>query len=376
MHSRLSPSSAAQWIFCPGSIRMQEGTKVEKSPEAMDGETAHDLGALALKYGFRPDQIDSDLPKQINGMWHPEPAVEPTVVTDEIIDAVRVYVAAVQATTGLSINEAVLIEEKINIPLVHEFCFGTSDVVDTDSELSIWDLKFGWGIVEAYMNWQLIVYALGFIDRGGWEKINLTIVQPRAPHRDGPVRTWSISREKLLSFVPQIKAAASEALSDDPRIVTGSHCKNCKAMYSCLANQQAGLGAMEISHRVSSPQVSGDQLGYELAVLRRANDLVTQRLKATEALVMAKCKNGDGVPGWTIENNMGALSWNPKQQGEIQSVADMYGVAINKPKSLITPTQAIKAGIPRDIVTMYSTKKSGLAKLVSMDKLTIAFGGK
>ena len=65
-----------------------------------------------------------------------------------------------------------------------------------EKTLYVTDLKYGYEIVEPFENWQALAYAAGVAALPGMvpDKVVITIVQPRAPHRRGPIRTWSCCR--------------------------------------------------------------------------------------------------------------------------------------------------------------------------------------
>lgn len=383
-HSKLSPSSAAQWVACPGSVQMQERFPEDgDSQDSLDGKAAHDLAAVALEYRNEGDGINANMIDQINDFYQPSPSIKTVPVTDEILVAVRFYVETVRSVIRSAPMRAVinlLIERRVNIPIIHHECFGTPDAVWYDESrqiLHIWDLKFGWGIVEAFRNWQMLCYALGFLDFP-FVQVHIHIVQPRAPHLDGRARTWVLSRDELLKlYSPQLQSAAFRAMIPDAALQTGDHCRNCDALHACVPAQQSCLNALEVAGRASSPMIPPEQLGYELMILTRAYEIIKHRKKAVESTALALDRKGTPIPGWTREHNIGKLEWNPGKDEEVRAAAEMFGINVDKPPALLTPTQAITAGMPEDIIKMYSSKKPGSAKLVptNLDKLALIFGG-
>lgn len=356
-HSRLAPSSAEQWINCPASVALQEQHPEDKdSQDALDGQDAHALGACRLGGG---SEVVLSNP------------------TDEVERAVQIYVAAV---LSVSKGGLVNVERRVDIGIVHPECFGTPDVWwhDTINDvLHVWDFKFGWGIVEAIRNWQLVLYALGISTTVQFKTVELHIVQPRPFHNDGPVRTWRISRGELYDWLPAAKFAAQKVMSSYADCKTGRHCRHCSALYACDTAAQAVLYAIDVSGRATAPTPSPERIGFELTVLRRAEEMIKHRLKATEASALSMCKMGTTIPGWTQEYGAGRVNWKDGQADQVRAMAGLYGAVLDKPLELITPTQAIHAGLPEEIVKMYTEKKPGAAKMVpiNFDKLQIAFGG-
>ncbi len=362
-HSRLSPSSAGIWVNCPGAVILQEQHPGKSDNlTRVDGDTAHVLGSQALSCGVSAAGVTAARPE---GASTADPVVLPGV-TDEIVDAVRVYVDSVRAIVGPT--PPVRTEYRVGICGVHPDCFGTMDAwwYDADSHVvHIWDLKYGWGIVEAVNNWQLLMYAIGHDAVFSTSaEYHLHIVQPRAPHREGPVRTWKLSANELIKYRAIAHDAALVALSDNPMVNTGPHCRYCSALYACEAADKAVLFAVDVSDSASAPTPELEQLGRKLLVLRRAAEIVKHQLAAVEQVAMAMCSAGKTVPGWDREVSAGRLEWDAGRTDNFTQIAALCGVDIFKPPALKTPTQVVKAGVPKELVAQYSKRKAGAAKLV------------
>ena len=50
-HAKLSPSSAARWMTCPGSVTLSEGIKDVSSSNASEGTMMHAFAAKCLETG-------------------------------------------------------------------------------------------------------------------------------------------------------------------------------------------------------------------------------------------------------------------------------------------------------------------------------------
>ena len=101
--------------------------------------------------------------------------------------------------------------------------------------LYIEDLKYGYGIVEPEMNWQLIGYAIGQCVRVdklyGYRprNISLTIHQPRPFHEKGRVRTWVITIQELMERYNEICDRMKQYVDGSKELATGPACKYCTA---------------------------------------------------------------------------------------------------------------------------------------------------
>jgi hypothetical protein len=131
-------------------------------------------------------------------------------------------------------------ETRLDISHVHPKLYGTGDaciVKVARKTLVTGDFKYGVGIaVDAKDNEQLMTYAIGqrhLYRHHNIKKVILVIVQPRAYHRDGPVRSHELAVEELDAFEAQLRKDA--ARTDDPGAPTaaGDHCRFCPAAYRC-----------------------------------------------------------------------------------------------------------------------------------------------
>lgn len=131
-HSRVSPSSAGQWVYCTGMVEMIKDLDNPASDSAIEGDTAH---WLASKLITEPYLGDSDMigTKAPNGH----------IIDKDMFDYISPYVRDVISLAG---NHTVHIEKSIQIPRVHDEAYGTPDCWYFDSAndiLYIWDLKYG-----------------------------------------------------------------------------------------------------------------------------------------------------------------------------------------------------------------------------------------
>lgn len=274
------------------------------------------------------------------------------------------------------------IEERIDCPTIHEHNYGTPDAWMFNRAtltLDVFDFKYGHEYVEVYENWQLMDYTVGILSRLGIitvpTTINLHIIQPRSYHRDGPHRTWSLQLVDLLKYQARLRAAAHTAMADDAPFNTGDECKYCRARNTCPALLTVGYAAIEASSRSMplemTPQVTG-------MVLRQVHDAM-KRLEAIESGLSQQAehvlRNGGRVPGYHLESKPAARSWKVPAV-EVIALGDMMAVPLGKAPDVITPTQAIKAGIPETVIDVYSERKNGAAKLVEDGVRLVAVFGK
>lgn len=369
-HARLSPSKAGQWVACPGSVAMQAAFPDRSSSEsAEEGNAVHWMSAEVLS-GRGP------------GEWIGRTAPNGVVITADMKDAGITYVSAIKSMVPELAQ--LQVEQMVAIPQVHAECFGTPDCYyfnPITMTLYIWDLKYGFGVVEAFENWQLIAYACGQLmgyDRVDFSKVKvvLTIVQPRAYHVQGPVRSWHLTTRELTPYRDRLQAAAALALSPTATCQAGEQCHYCSARHACKAAQQAAYFAIDYIGQAVPEVLSPEALAMELRTLRRMQDAIKFRLTGIEASATATMNAGGHIPGWSLQASTGRLGWD-KPAADVFMLGDLMGIDLRAPVAPITPTQAKKAGIPADVLSAYSSAGKGAMQLVPTTDTLAAriFGG-
>ena len=103
-------------------------------------------------------------------------------------------------------------------------------------------------------------------------------------------------------------------------------------------------------------------LGLELRMLRRAARMLDARVTGLEEQVLSTIARGTSVPYFSIQHGQGRTVWK-SPTNEILALSNALNVDIAKP-GLLTPKQAIKAGLPVEVVALISHAPSGSAELV------------
>lgn len=371
-HSILAPSSAARWVVCAGSVMLEAmyPESDEDKVAAAEGTAAHWAGSEML--AGRLVDVGQVAPNDI-------------VLTEEMIDAAELYVEAVDAALAGRSRNYLHIEEKIEIPSVNVLNWGTSDLwfyFDAERLLNVVDFKFGHGFVDEFENWQLIDYAAGILDSLGIDglddqavRVNLTVVQPRSYHRNGPVRTWSVLASDLRPYINKLRNAAEAALMTGAKCKPNPECLHCKARHACEALQIDAYRSAQISAGSVPVDLTPAALGLELHFLRAAAKRLEGRITGLEEQTRQQIGQGVLVPFFAVESVEGRETW-AKPVPEVLELGQLFGVNLAKNEA-ITPKQAVKAGLPAEVLSAYTQRSRGL-QLVADDgkQARKVFGGK
>lgn len=320
-----------------------------ESEDAREGTAAHWLAAQVLGGHFQLEELtDRAAP---NGI----------IITGEMVEHVQMYVNTVQ-----SIAPTVVVEKPIaGITGIETAIPDARCIVGTRGY--IWDFKYSYKIVETNDNWQLITYAVLLFAKHEWQlsDIVVTIVQPRPYHFDGRVRSATITRENAWYYLKQLESAVAETQNPNAPARTGAHCNYCTALHACEAARRAGLNAVDATlNRGVASELPPVELGRELTILKRAAEAIKLRLDAAESHGLDLINKGGIIPGWSVERAFGRRQWrDPAEVGLIEALS---GVTLTETKP-VSPAQAEKLGVPKDLVSVYTTNRETGRKLVPRD---------
>jgi hypothetical protein len=356
-HAPLPPSSAHLWHQCHGWRRMQE--QIEPLPEddsrAAEGTAAH----WAVSEVLSGRQVDVGIIAP-NGVALDLEMCEGADLMDDAVGPER---------------SSLRVESAVHCAYVHPTDnWGTPDAWRLHGGyLDVWDYKYGHRHVAAVGNWQLVNYAAAVVmllrlqqaDAAGI-RVRMHIVQPRGYHGGGPVRTWEVSVTELTDLARElmVSARANDPACSSP-CTPHLDCRDCKARHACEALQAASLRDAEEAYPPLPLVLSDTALVRQRRVLAAGIELMKARLSGLDDQATAILKAGRPLEGLALESSPGRLTWS-KPVSEVIALGVMCGVDLGKP-SAITPTQAIKAGLPTDLVAEYATRPAGHLRLVEDD---------
>lgn len=355
-HAPFAPSAMSRVIACPGSWGLSKPyiEMEEDSPAAMEGTAAHWVAAEMFE--GRVIEVDSEAP---NGV----------LVTNEMLDGAELMMDC------LPLGDGVQVEQPVDCSVLHPDCHGTPDYWQFDRArltLHVYDYKFGHRYVPAFENWQLISYAAGILAGLGITgvtddliKVHLHVVQPRNYHHSGQHRTWPVNAAMLRAYFNRIRTACEDASQPFARCTPNPECDYCPGRRACEALQNSAMGAAELSAGNQAHDLTPAAAGAELRTIKRAIARLKARESGLEEQVFAIVSGGRKVRGWTLQGSTGRRKWT-SPVSEILLLGEALQIDVSKP-GVVTPLQAIKAGIPSEVVMGFSETSGGALKLVEED---------
>lgn len=365
-HSPLAPSSAARRIQCTASTRMEAAVpQVEDSPEAAAGTAAH-WGLAEMLHG-RVVAVGQIAP---NGVFLTEEMIEAAeVMHDDIVRELQPF--------GLVPSQGT-IEQPVAIRRIHAQSWGTPDFriwVNRPNEklrLYVYDFKFGHRVVEVFENAQMIEYVAGALDEvrsvhSDFDvHVIVKIVQPRAPHRDGPVRSWKFNGDAIRGDVNVASAAAHEALGPNAKQRIGPECRDCKARHQCPTLAAAAMNACDLAGAAQPFDLSPDAMALEYRTLQHYQRLMKARITGLEEQLLAIGKSGKRLNGLAIEHGAGRERWTIPD-ADVIAIGQALGVNVAKPPEALTPKQAVAAGLNPTVLPGIVNRPRGEAQLIEDD---------
>lgn len=324
-HSLNSPSSFSRRIGCPGSANMERDIPSESSIYADEGTAAHELGETCLRKGDEPEDYRGE-----TIVVEKEGPRREFEVNGDMISAVDVYMDHCRPLMGRH-----MIEHKFKLPFLGPEEKGTSDFtaltlnfLDKDQKrkniLHVVDYKHGKGeTVEAKGNVQGLCYGLGAaqeFQNEPWDILRITIVQPRAYHDDGPVRSWDVPRDELFDYLMKFADAAKKTEDKNAPLKVGPWCRFCKAKVGCPAQLKNATDTMEMDFEEETSQpvpaaLLSDEKILDLIFSGRIK-LIEQWCQSLKDYAQKKAEAGDPIKGSKLVFTRAVRMWKDKDQAQ------------------------------------------------------------
>src|SRR6185437_6556623 len=164
--------------------------------------------------------------------------------------------------------------------------------------------------------------------------VELVIIQPRMDHVDGQVRRWRTDALTLLDWAETFAEGAKRTEDPDAPLVTGDHCRWCKAQGICPKIAEAAEIATldEYKGAVYDPQALSDSL-KRIAYLEKW-------AKATREFALGEATRGRDIPDWKLVEKRAVRTWKDRVAAECALLDDgLTPEQIIEPEALKSPAQ-------------------------------------
>ncbi len=341
-HARLSPSSAFRWRVCPGSVREEAKYPDTDNEYSLRGTAAHfvaeDCLANERTPGYwRGQTVEVD---KVDG------TKEPIQVDQKDTEAIWTYIDYVHRRMEQIPGVHAEFETKLNPGawLERNDCEGTADCVLFSNEvIEVIDYKHGSGVaVDVEGNEQLLLYAIGACARMDWNQLDhgipvqMTIVQPRAHHVGGPVRSWILPARDIFAWAIAAREWAENTDHPNAELVPGDkQCRFCKAKAECPALRASAIEVFTPQKNTMpgiSPQSNWDiaeqnlgrpvdQLGLEEQIrIKEKAPLIRAWLNANDEDLLKKALNGVDVSGFKVVEGKSNRKWSMDEETLIKKL--------------------------------------------------------
>ena len=354
-HAVLSPSSAHRWLVCTPSARMEEKYPDGGSTYAEEGALAHEYAEKVLR-----GTLQDNIPTELLGRMEPEMR---DAVLDYVIQCTRLAKDLGESRTDDEKGTAsVAVEETVQIPCVPEG-LGTIDFAAHNYEtITVVDFKYGKGSkVYAKGNPQLMLYASGCLaNLPTIKNVKLVIVQPRLNHVD----EVEYARAEIEKTEAMIKPIAEKAFRGAGELVTGEHCKYCKAKAVCTAYAR---DIAETKPKMIAPK---ELTTKEVAELIPKAELIADWLSAAKQYLLGECLAGREVKGYKAVEGRATRVWSDQDKAlELleQAGFDKALIYETAPLSLAKLEKVVGKKEFGELVGEYITRKAGKPTLTPAD---------
>lgn len=297
-------------MACPGSVRLIKSVPPRPETEyAREGTAVHAILELAQN-------------QNRSALSFLDETVEGVRVTEDMIAGADVFLSYI-AELKPRVTKT-WVEKKFDLSALgmppEEPMFGTADWAGYEPGprvLHVVDYKNGSGVVvDVFENKQLLYYALGAVLDLGSEypvdEVQITIIQPNATHKDGPVRHYTLSYLDVIGFANELRQRAYATQDPNAPLVAGAHCRFCPAAGVCPAQRDAAQAVAMVEFAEMpldippAPSTLPDEMFYEM--LPKLH-VLSDWIKAMYANAEARLIRGEPVPGYKLVARRANRSW-------------------------------------------------------------------
>jgi len=370
VHSPFGGSVAARVLRCPASVDLTQKVPAylrKPSAYADRGTALHAAITLLLA-----EDMHSFVEKLAGKTFG-----EYTITPDDVVTALEPAYAHVETLLDTPGAEYFL-ERRVVFPTIPD-TWGTVDLlVRIGRTIHVTDYKFGVGVRvlalspdgdEDVINAQLLFYAAAARHSlpeffAGVESIVLTILQPMSVDIDAEmVSSVAVTHAELDEFIVVYRAACEEALSDAPRLQSGSWCRFCPARPICPEHTRPLLDLAQFA----VPTAFAAPKEAYLRALAAGLDLVDAIKDIRIALhdqAKRALEQGDSVPDYALSAGRAERHWRDENAAfaALQSAGfyydDVMKAEMRSPKQVELRARARGLEIPKELI---GSRRSGVS---------------
>lgn len=309
-HSLISPSNFERRMLCPGSLHAEKDLPEQISKYAQLGNLLHERTVLYHKYlafieTARLNYDNNAKVKWSDGLFDED--------KNAVIDAAT-YFQKLKNEKSHTVILGEFHEMSCDLSFIYESMKGTADSVlimldikTQNVEVHVIDYKFGKGVaVDAYKNFQLLMYAIGILHDDSIKKridnkqysVHLHIVQPFIKNS-----RWDLTLIDTTCYINNIdrykKVAEACYNPNAKRIPDKKACQFCKAKPTCPA----------LAKTVPNLNIDVFDLdANEIAAIYENRELIKMYLTSIEEYIRNKISS-DGFDGYELVPKMSNRKW-------------------------------------------------------------------
>lgn len=326
-HATWSASATARNVHCPGALTLAQFAPPQReSIHSARGTACHQIAEKCLRTGVDAssflDKIEKTKEREIE-------------IDEELVNSAQEYVDYCRERMSY---DDYWIEERFDLSALGTpfDAGGTGDFVSYSAAakaLEIVDLKNGMGVVDVNENPQLRTYGLGALLAHpdlDVERVTVTIVQPRAPHKDGRIRSETFHVADLIDWTADLLKAMqrSKQAMDEHAAANGNtvlldewrdkwlkpgKCTFCPVEGSCPALKRDALSVAAVwFDDMDQPRLGNAALDTDPASLNRDLNMIPMLedwIKARRALAHSMAEQGVEFEDHMLVDKIGNRKW-------------------------------------------------------------------
>lgn len=368
-HSDFSPSSFERRVLCPASYMMEKDLPPSKSKYADVGTFLHELATVDIKDFLNSHCLNIFGGYLLDNITYYKHYLEKVrhVENKQKDLLVNVFKSFLNILVVSELNKFnVILDKKFDLEYLGDNESGTVDCIITGinksgrHQVHVIDFKFGYGVkVDAYMNYQLLNYAKGYI-KSKYHTVkdydlHLHIFQPTFSNS-----CWSLDEEEKYKWIISdsfYKNVVRKCKQLEPEFKPSiKACKFCKAKAIC--KPLSTNIALKDKYSLTTD---------EIKEFLDKRELILLYINSLEDYAKGILENGGYINGYSLVDKYSNRKWIKEAEEELVSI--LGDKAYNIKKTIIGIGQAEKLLDQEQISKLTEKELIGKVLQVEEDKL-------